>query len=132
MSLRPVKVTATLTDYVARMLHPRDHARRVARGMAELQDHDPGPGNLAEQPERLVTQWTVSYGEELDLSDQDGAVMRHELPARVIVTLAVPTGWIMEQVEAALRLLGERVHAASGAPGAPPVWDGVWRSRPGN
>lgn len=114
IALRPLGITASLTDLIPKQMHPLAHAKMCARGIAALADRHPCPGELAEQPERLVASWVVSYGEGRDAATESG-VKLHELPALVLVQLAVPADWSMDQVEAALRLLGQRVHAA--APG---------------
>ncbi len=126
MSLRNFSVTAPLTDYVTRDPADTDiaHATRCARGFLRLTEQGRPIGDLDchARPEALVTTWTVSYGEGRDEMFDDGDVDKHSMPARVVVTLAVQAGRSMEQVDAALRLLGQRVHAAAqreqGAPAA--------------
>lgn len=125
LHLRSPWITATLTDYVTRA--PADtaiaHATRCARGLVALGEQGPlGQPDPVARPEVLVTSYTVSYGEDRGEMSGDGTVVpQHSMPARVVVQLAVPAEWNMEQVEAALRRLGERVRdaAALGEQAAP-------------
>ena len=66
IALRTLGITASLTNIVPKQMHLLAHAKMCARGMAALADRGPCPGELAEQPERLVTSWVVSYGEGRD------------------------------------------------------------------
>lgn len=95
ITLRTFQIAATVIDLIPKQLHPLAHVKLVARGMAALSDRDPGPGELTEQPERLVTSRVVSYGEGRDEASPEG-VKLHELPPRVVVTLAVPADWTVD------------------------------------
>lgn len=134
MTLSAIRIAANLTDYTTR--DPADsaigHATACARGLAALFELPLlGLPDYNQRPEALISAWTVSYGETRDELGEDSQVTTCSMPARVTATLAVPDGWSFEQLEQALRTLGERIRGAAQRENDP-TWDGVWRARPGN
>lgn len=116
MTLCPLKISADLTDCTTRAADTTAiaHAKTCARGLSALLDQPLlGTPDYAQRPEALVTSYTVAFGEARDELREDGEVVTGGLPARVTATLAVPADWSFEQVEQALRNLGDRIHGAA-------------------